>query len=166
MSWNVTGGVGATGIKVPIQLWSYGGNTNEQWQAVLLNTDSNGNGIYKFIAQNSDLCLDVPSASMSDRQQLDQYTCNGTNAQAFTLVQVTPASGSPGVPTSAAPPPPPAPNANTWYNVVNINSGLCADVLNDGTALGTPLDQLACGNGLANQQWQFTSVGDGHLSGQ
>ncbi|MBB5319405.1 hypothetical protein HDF09_004113 [Edaphobacter lichenicola] len=161
MSWNVTGGVGATGNQVPIQLWSYGGASNEQWQAVLLGADSNWNGIYKFIAQNSGLCLDVPSASKSDGQQLDQFSCNGTNAQAFTLVPVTPALGNPVAPTAAAPPPAPTPNPNAWYNVVNVNSGLCVDDLNFGTALGSVVDQWSCGNGQANQQWQLTPTGNG-----
>ena len=73
MSWNVTGGTGATATKVPIQLWSYSGSSNRQWKAVLLRTDGNGNGVYKFIAQNSGLCLDTPGASKSDGVQLDQF---------------------------------------------------------------------------------------------
>ena len=172
MSWNVTGGTGATATKVPIQLWSYSGSSNEQWKAVLLRTDSNGNGVYKFIAQNSGLCLDTPGASKSDGVQLDQFTCNGTNAQAFTLVLTTtatgnptspnnPAPGTPTTPTAPAPPPPPTPNPSLWYNVVNVNSGSCLDVFNHGTALGTALDQWTCGSGQANQQWQFTLAGDG-----
>ncbi len=161
MSWNVTGGVGATANSTPIQLWSYSGDSNEEWTAVLLSTDSNGNGVYKFVAQNSGLCLDVPSASMSGGQQLDQYSCNGSNAQAFTLLPVAPAPGSPVTPTGAAPPPPPSPDPNAWYQIVNVNSGSCLDVSNFGTALGTSLDQWTCGNGQANQQWQFVPTANG-----
>jgi beta-glucanase (GH16 family) len=80
--WDVTGGAGATGIGVPIQLWSYGGGTNQQWMPVSL-----GNGAYQFVARNSGLCLDTPSASTANGVQLQQYTCNGTAAQAFYLTQ-------------------------------------------------------------------------------
>jgi beta-glucanase (GH16 family) len=80
--WDVTGGPGATGVGVPIQLWSYGGGTNQQWMPVSL-----GNGTYRFVARNSGLCLDVPSASTANGMQLQQYTCNGTVAQAFIMTQ-------------------------------------------------------------------------------
>ena len=161
MSWNVKGGKGATTNGTPIQLWSYGGANNEQWKAIYLSTDSNGNNVYKFIAQSSGLCMDVPGASKVNEQQLDQFSCNGTNAQAFTLVAVNSALGNPAAPTAAAPPPTPTPNGNLWYQAVNVNSGSCLDVFNRGTALGTPLDQWTCGNGQANQQWQFTPIGNG-----
>jgi beta-glucosidase len=80
--WDVTGGAGATGTGVKIQLWAYGGGTNQQWMPVSL-----GGGYYKFVARNSGLCLDVPSASTANGVQLQQYTCNGTNAQAYQLSQ-------------------------------------------------------------------------------
>jgi len=80
--WDVTGGAGATGTGVKIQLWSYGGGTNQQWLPV-----SNGDGTYHFVARNSGLCLDVPSASTANGVQLQQYTCNGTVAQSWTLTQ-------------------------------------------------------------------------------
>jgi hypothetical protein len=83
-SWNVTGGTGATSSGTPIQIWAYGGASNEQWEAVSL-----GGGYYKFIAQNSGLCLDTPGDATTVGLQLEQYTCNGTEAQAFRLVQET-----------------------------------------------------------------------------
>ena len=93
----------------PIQLWSNGAS-NEQWQAVYLRTDGNGHNVYKFIAQNSGLCLDVPGASSANGQQLDEFACNGTNAQAFTLTPVTPAAGNPAQPTAPAATVPDAPS--------------------------------------------------------
>src|SRR5260370_5235544 len=65
--WDVTGGPGATKPGTLIQLWSYGSGTEQQWQPL-----SNGNGTYTFIARNSGLCLDVPSASTSNGGQLQQ----------------------------------------------------------------------------------------------
>ena len=78
----VTGGPWATANQVGIQLWNYAGATNQQWMPVPL-----GNGLYKFVARNSGLCLDVPGASTSNGVQLQQYTCNGTGAQAWLLTQ-------------------------------------------------------------------------------
>lgn len=80
--WDVTGGSGTTSPGVKIQLWSYGGGTNQQWMPVSL-----GNGYYKFVARHSGLCLDVPGASTQTGTQLQQWTCNGTPAQAFQLLQ-------------------------------------------------------------------------------
>jgi beta-glucanase (GH16 family) len=53
----------------------------------------------------------------------------------------------------------------TPYNIVNENSGSCVDATNAGTANGTTVQQWACGSGTfstqANQQWVFTSAGNG-----
>jgi hypothetical protein len=46
-----------------------------------------GNGTYKFVARNSGKCLDVPNASSAVLTQFQQYDCNGTSAQSFTLHQ-------------------------------------------------------------------------------
>ena len=82
-AWNITGGVTATATGALLQMWQYGGttNTNELFAA---NPQSNGN--YTFVADNSGLCVDVPGASTASGVQLEQYTCNGTGAQAFSLV--------------------------------------------------------------------------------
>ena len=80
--WDVTGGPGATGNSVPVQLWSYGGGANQQWKPVAL-----GNGTFQFVARHSGLCLDTPAASTNPGQQLQQYTCNNTGAQSFLLSQ-------------------------------------------------------------------------------
>jgi len=40
---------------------------------------------YHFIARGSDKCLDVPSSSLADAVQLQQFTCDATAAQALQL---------------------------------------------------------------------------------
>ncbi|MFJ9784826.1 RICIN domain-containing protein [Amycolatopsis sp. NPDC101161] len=77
-AWDVTNVSTADGGLV--QLWTYGGGANQQWQAV-----DEGNGRYHFVSRNSGKCLDVPGASAADSVQLQQYACNGTAAQSFTL---------------------------------------------------------------------------------
>jgi alpha-L-fucosidase 2 len=83
-SWNITGGVGATASGDLLQTWNYGGpgNTNALFAA-----DQQSGGYYNFVADNSGLCIDTPGSSTSSGVQLQQYTCNGTGAQQFSLVQ-------------------------------------------------------------------------------
>ena len=80
-----------------VQLWAYGGGTNQQWTPI-----SEGGGYYHFVNVNSGKCLDTPSASTADSVQLVQYTCNGTGAQSFSLGTPTtpPTTG----PTATTPP--------------------------------------------------------------
>jgi hypothetical protein len=80
-SWNITGGVGATAPGALLQTWNYGGtgNTNALFSSALQYS-----GYYTFAADNSGLCLAAPSTSSG--AQLEQYTCNGTPAQAFSLL--------------------------------------------------------------------------------
>jgi hypothetical protein len=78
-AWNVTNNGTTSGSLM--QLWTYAGNPNEEWEPVSL-----GNGFFKFVGQGSGLCLDVPGASTANSVQLEIFTCNGTEAQAFKLV--------------------------------------------------------------------------------
>ncbi|MHA6757201.1 RICIN domain-containing protein [Streptacidiphilus sp. PAMC 29251] len=80
-AWDVAGGPGSTGNGAQIQLWTYGGGTNQQWKPT-----QNANGSYTFTPRNSATqCLDVTNLSTSDGTRLQQWTCNGNTAQAFTL---------------------------------------------------------------------------------
>ncbi|MEV8613207.1 RICIN domain-containing protein [Amycolatopsis sp. NPDC051373] len=80
-SWDITNVSKADGGLV--QLWSYSNGLNQQWQPV-----QEASGTYHFVNRNSGKCLDVPSASIADRVQLQQYTCNNTSAQSFTMAPV------------------------------------------------------------------------------
>ena len=80
--WEVAGGHMPRQTRLAIELWSYGGATNQEWMPVSL-----GNGAYEFIARNSSKCLDVPGASPAVLLGLQQYDCNGTGAQSYTLQQ-------------------------------------------------------------------------------
>jgi hypothetical protein len=83
-SWNITGGVAATASGDLLQTWNYGGpgNTN-----ALFAVNQPTGGHYDFVADNSGLCIDTPGSSTTSGVQLQQYTCNNTSAQQFTLVQ-------------------------------------------------------------------------------
>src|SRR3954470_19053385 len=82
MVLDVTGGPGANGDRVPIQLWSWAGGSNQQWRPVAL-----ADGVYELVARHSGKCLDLPGASAADGVQLEQLGCNGGSAQAFRLVK-------------------------------------------------------------------------------
>src|ERR1700728_344220 len=85
-AWNVVGNGTTSGSLM--QIWSYAGNSNEEFEAVSL-----GNGYYEFVGEGSGLCLDVPGNSTANSVQLDIYTCNDTTAQAFKLVTPSASSG-------------------------------------------------------------------------
>ena len=72
----------STADNAPIQLWTYSGGNNQQWQAV-----PETGGYYRLVNRHSGKCLDVPGGSTADSVQLVQYSCNGTAAQSFRLVQ-------------------------------------------------------------------------------
>ncbi len=77
----------STADNAPIQLWTYGGGLNQQWQAV-----PEGNGVYHIVNRNggSDTgtkCLTVPNSSTADSTQLVQLACTGASSQSFRLVQ-------------------------------------------------------------------------------
>ncbi len=78
--WDVAGVSTADGGK--IHLWAWGGGNNQQWLPASL-----GGGYWRFTARHTGKCLDVPGASIADAVQLQQWTCNGTNAQSFFLQQ-------------------------------------------------------------------------------
>jgi Ricin-type beta-trefoil lectin domain-like/F5/8 type C domain/PQQ-like domain len=95
--WDVTGGATATADSVLVELWQYGGGTNQQWQPVVVSGP-----YYHFVARHSGKCLDTPGASTADGVQLQQYTCNTTGAQYFSLSLV----GSGPTPTATSTPTP------------------------------------------------------------
>jgi cytolysin (calcineurin-like family phosphatase) len=78
---DVSGGPGATDNWVKVLQWTYWGGANQQWRP-----ESLGGNQYRFIARHSGRCLDVPGASRDHGVQLQQYDCNGTGAQSFSLV--------------------------------------------------------------------------------
>ncbi|KJK48166.1 1,4-beta-xylanase [Lentzea aerocolonigenes] len=63
-----------------VQLWTYGGGNNQQWQPV-----SEGGGYYHLVARHSGKCLTVPGGSGADEVQLVQAACNGGAAQSFRI---------------------------------------------------------------------------------
>jgi hypothetical protein len=80
--WDVDGGIWAQANSIKVQLWGEGGGANQQWMPVSL-----GNGVWKFVVRHSSKCLDVPGGSSTVGVPTQQYDCNGSVAQSFTLQQ-------------------------------------------------------------------------------
>ncbi|NHZ43745.1 RICIN domain-containing protein [Massilia aquatica] len=48
--------------------------------------DANANGRYSIVSSNSGKCVDVPAAGLEDGVNIQQCTCNGSNAQRFDVL--------------------------------------------------------------------------------
>jgi hypothetical protein len=129
---DVSGGSIANGGKI-IQ-WTNHSGTNQHWTLHQVS----GN-VFTVVNVNSGLCLDVPNSSSTQGLQLDQWTCTGGANQEW----VFDATGSY---TSSS---------NTSYTLVNLNSGLLAEVSGNSTSTGGIVDQWPA-NGGANQTWNLS----------
>ncbi|URW79127.1 RICIN domain-containing protein [Xiashengella succiniciproducens] len=104
-----------------------------------------GNGYYSIINRNSGKCVDITNVSTADGANVQQYTCNGCTCQQFRFTPVASNSISEGT-----------------YTLINRHSGQALDASGKGTTQGTNVAQWAA-NGQTNQQWIFTSTGDGYF---
>jgi hypothetical protein len=87
---------------------------------------------YSVVGLGSGKCVDARSAASADGTVIQQYTCNGTQAQNF---QFQPTSGA-------------------WVRINSrLNSAQTLDVTNVSTADGAPIQLWVYSNGN-NQQWQ------------
>jgi beta-glucanase (GH16 family) len=85
-------------------------------------------------------CMDVAGAGTADGTNIQEWTCNGSGAQAFRLDDL----------------------GGGWSRIVNASSNKCVDVAWNGTADGTNIQLAAC-NGSGAQAWRFDDVGNGHV---
>ncbi|GAA4187642.1 ricin-type beta-trefoil lectin domain protein [Streptosporangium oxazolinicum] len=80
LAWDVTGGGGATGDGAKVNLWTYGGGTNQQWKPT-----PRADGGFTFTARHSGKCLDVTDMSTGNGALLQQWSCHNSPAQTFRL---------------------------------------------------------------------------------
>jgi hypothetical protein len=97
--------------------------------------------VSRTVAQHSNKCLNVTGAQITDGVELQQLSCNNSNAQKF---QFRPIAGT----------------ANT-YSIVNINSNKCVTVLGASLNNGSDIVQNTCVAG-ANQRFRLESIGDNY----
>jgi hypothetical protein len=96
---------------------------------------------YAFRTSVAATCLDVHGDSSTDLTAIDEWTCNGTPAQQFTVLD----GGSGAV------------------QLYHPHSGKCVDVYLDGTMEGTPIDLYDC-NGTPAQAFTAAGNADGTVT--
>jgi hypothetical protein len=88
---------------------------------------------------HSGLCLDISGASTANGAQLQQYACNGSGAQNFTL----------------------DPRGNGQYRIISNLSGKCIDLPSGSKSNGAIFQQWDCGEGNANQLFNVKVLAGG-----
>ena len=87
---------------------------------------------YVLVNANSGKCVDVAGASQADGANIQQYTCNGTLAQVFDIVETAP----------------------DVYKLLNVNSGKAMDVAGGSNADGADIRQWT-DTGSTGQQFRL-----------
>jgi len=78
LAWNVVNN--GTAPETAMQLYTYGGGANEQFEPVLLPS-----GYYEFVDMNSGLCVAVPIGTTTNNVQLQINPCSGSASESFSL---------------------------------------------------------------------------------
>jgi hypothetical protein len=99
-----------------------------------------GGGNVHLVAPFSGKCLDVSGSGTSDGTKIQEWSCNGTSAQAFHLADA----------------------GNGAVSIVNNNSGKCIDIDHSGTADGTKAQLWTC-NGSGAQSFDQLDAGGGNV---
>jgi hypothetical protein len=95
-------------------------------------------GSYAFqTLVNATSCMDVQADSSANLTQIEEYACNGTTAQTFTVVDA----------------------GNGLVNLRHPHSGKCVDLYQAGTANGTTVELYDCNGGVAQQFAVQTDAG-------
>jgi beta-glucosidase len=121
----------STTLGTQTQIQTCNGSAAQVWTPEAGTTSGGGGGTGTgAITGYEGLCLDVAAANNANGTKIDVYTCNGTNAQQWTV------------------------ESNSTIQAL----GSCLDVTGGGTANGTLVDLYAC-NGTAAQVWQAGANG-------
>jgi hypothetical protein len=105
------------------------------------NSSSSTSFVSTAVARHSNLCLDVPGAQLVNGVRLQQWSCNGSNAQKFTF---RPVAGTTNI-----------------YNIINLNSNKCLAVGGASLKDGGAIVQTTC-NSNTNQQFRLESASNSY----
>jgi uncharacterized repeat protein (TIGR02543 family) len=111
---------------------SYTGTTAQQWTVTNLSTN-----IVKMVVPSSTAALEVPGASMASNVALDVSNYTGATSQQWTTTSV-----------------------GGYVELLNVNSGMAANVNGASKVAGTQLMTYAAGN-YTNEEWTFNLIGGG-----
>ena len=134
-------------------------STTLNWTASTDNTGVTGYDVYR----NGTQVGTTTGATGYTDSGLSASTSYSYTVKAFDAAgNLSPASNTATVTTSAGGTGGGTINSSAWYTVTNANSGKCVDATGGGTANGTAVQQWTCGSGNANQQWQFQPTDSGY----
>jgi hypothetical protein len=120
-----------TSVQAGFEPWINGTGLTVNNFSYSTGTGGGGGGSNGPVTGYQGLCLDVRAANSADGTPVQVYSCNGTNAQQWTV------------------------GANGTVQAL----GKCLDVTAAGTANGTPVQLYTC-NGTGAQAWQPQSNGE------
>jgi hypothetical protein len=98
-------------------------------------------GDYVIRSAMTGKCIDIASSSTADGAKVQQWDCNGTNAQKFRLT----------------------PTSSGYWKIANVNSGKVLDIKDGSTAANAELHQWSY-VGANNQQFKFVDRGSSRFS--
>ncbi|SET60164.1 Thaumatin family protein [Stigmatella erecta] len=98
-------------------------------------------GDYVIRSAMTGKCIDIAASGTADGTKVQQWDCNGTNAQKF---RISPTSGG-------------------YWKIINVNSGKGLDVKDGSTALNAEIHQWSY-VGANNQQFKFVDRGSSRFS--
>ena len=94
-------------------------------------------GTYTIASAFSGKCVDIAAASTANSAQVQQYQCNGTGAQKFSVTNM----------------------GQGWYRLLNVNSGKAIDIASASTADGAKVQQYT-DNGSTAQRFSLAPGAD------
>ncbi|MBC7173415.1 MAG: RICIN domain-containing protein, partial [Polyangiaceae bacterium] len=136
--WDVAAAATTAGAQLQIYA-SHGGANQRFWLEPAVRTTNIADGVYTLTNVNSGKCIDVPSSNTTPGVQLQQYTCNGTNAQNFRVTQ----------------------DSSGFYTLVNVNSGLGLQIRDFSPANDAAVEQQDP-HGGTNQLFSLVPWGAGY----
>ncbi|NMO15193.1 beta-mannanase [Pyxidicoccus fallax] len=98
-------------------------------------------GDYVIRSAMTHKCIDIASGSTADGAKVQQWDCNGTNAQKFRI----------------------SPTSDGYWKIINVNSNKALDISNNSTAQNAKVHQWTYVGGN-NQQFKFVARGDNRFS--
>ncbi len=97
--------------------------------------------VYSFLSAQSSSCMDVPASTSDNGAQIQQWTCNGTDAQKFMALK----------------------QADGSFSLRNLSSRKCFDIPANSLDSGAILQQWDCLNS-GNQSFRFARNLDGSVT--
>ncbi|MCY1078437.1 glycoside hydrolase family 19 protein [Archangium lansingense] len=98
-------------------------------------------GDYVIRSAMTQKCIDISSSSTADGAKVQEWDCNGTNAQKFHI----------------------SPTSDGYWKIINVNSNKGLDIKEVSTAQNALVHQWTYGGG-ANQQFKFVARGNNQFS--